>query len=105
MDELAKISRSVKKASPDASLEVLLVLDAITGQNAISQAQEFCRAAGATGVVLTKLDGTPRVAASSVCTKSWACPSVLWAWGKDRRPDLLLRHRFCRSPAAGGSAA
>ena len=49
MDELAKISRSVKKASPDASLEVLLVLDAITGQNAISQAQEFCRAAGATG--------------------------------------------------------
>ena len=47
MDELAKISRSVKKASPDASLEVLLVLDAITGQNAISQAQEFCRAAGA----------------------------------------------------------
>ncbi len=60
MDELAKISRSVKKASPDASLEVLLVLDAITGQNAISQAQEFCRAAGATGVVLTKLDGTPK---------------------------------------------
>ena len=47
MDELAKISRSVKKASPDASLEVLLVLDAITGQNA-------------TGVVLTKLDGTPK---------------------------------------------
>ena len=50
MDELGKISRSVKKASPEASLEVLLVLDAITGQNAISQAEEFCRAAGATGV-------------------------------------------------------
>ena len=60
MDELSKISRSVKKASPEASLEVLLVLDAITGQNAISQAYEFCRAASATGVVLTKLDGTPR---------------------------------------------
>ena len=60
MEELSKITRSVKKASPEASLEVLLVLDAITGQNAISQAQEFCRAAGATGVVLTKLDGTPR---------------------------------------------
>lgn len=60
MDELSKITRGVKKASPDASLEVLLVLDAITGQNAISQAQEFCRAAGATGVVLTKLDGTPK---------------------------------------------
>ena len=60
MDELGKISRSVKKASPEASLEVRLVLDAITGQNAISQAEEFCRAAGATGVVLTKLDGTPK---------------------------------------------
>lgn len=60
MDELGKISRSVKKASPEASLEVLLVLDAITGQNAISQAEKFCRAAGATGVVLTKLDGTPK---------------------------------------------
>ena len=60
MAELSKISRSVKKASPEASLEVLLVLDAITGQNAISQAHEFCRAASATGVVLTKLDGTPR---------------------------------------------
>ena len=60
MDELSKITRSVKKASPEASLEVLLVLDAITGQNAISQAQEFCRAAGATGVVLTKRDGTPK---------------------------------------------
>ena len=60
MDELSKISRSVRKASPEASLEVLLVLDAITGQNAISQAEEFCRAASATGVVLTKLDGTPR---------------------------------------------
>ena len=60
MDELGKISRSVKKASPEASLEVLLVLDAITGQNAISKAEEFCRAAGATGVVLTKLDGTPK---------------------------------------------
>lgn len=60
MDELSKITRSVKKASPEASLEVLLVLDAIIGQNAISQAQEFCRAAGATGVVLTKLDGTPK---------------------------------------------
>ena len=60
MDELSKISRSVKKASPEASREVLLVLDAITGQNAISQAEEFCKAASATGVVLTKLDGTPR---------------------------------------------
>ena len=60
MDELSKITRSVKKASPEASLEVLLVLDAITGQNAISQAKEFCKAADATGIILTKLDGTAK---------------------------------------------
>ena len=60
MDELSKISRSVKKAAPAASVETLLVLDAITGQNAIRQAQEFVAAAGATGVILTKLDGTAK---------------------------------------------
>ncbi|MFI3170613.1 MAG: signal recognition particle-docking protein FtsY [Faecalibacterium sp.] len=60
MAELAKISRSVKKAAPEASLETFLVLDAITGQNAISQAQEFTKAAEATGVILTKLDGTAK---------------------------------------------
>ena len=60
MAELSKISRSVKKASPEASLETLLVLDAITGQNAINQAKEFCKAADATGIILTKLDGTAK---------------------------------------------
>ena len=60
MNELSKISRSVKKAAPEASLETLLVLDAITGQNAISQAKEFCKAADATGIILTKLDGTAK---------------------------------------------
>ena len=60
MAELSKISRSVKKASSEASLETLLVLDAITGQNAISQAKEFCKAADATGIILTKLDGTAK---------------------------------------------
>ena len=80
MDELSKISRSVKKASPEASLEVLLVLDAITGQNAISQAHEFCRAASATGVVLTKLDGTPAVRSPSGRTS--ACRSGSSAWVK-----------------------
>ena len=60
MNELSKISRSVRKAAPEASLETLLVLDAITGQNAISQAKEFCKAADATGIILTKLDGTAK---------------------------------------------
>ena len=60
MDELSKISRSVKKASETASVETFLVLDAITGQNAINQASQFIDAAGATGIILTKLDGTAK---------------------------------------------
>ena len=60
MAELSKISRSVTKAAPAATVETLLVLDAITGQNAISQAQEFIKAADATGIILTKLDGTAK---------------------------------------------
>ena len=60
MDELSKISRVVHKACGTASVETLLVLDAITGQNAISQASQFIDAAGATGIVLTKLDGTAK---------------------------------------------
>ena len=60
MDELCKISRVVHKACGTASVETLLVLDAITGQNAISQASQFIDAAGATGIVLTKLDGTAK---------------------------------------------
>ena len=60
MDELSKISRVVHKACGTASVETLLVLDAITGQNAISQASQFFDAAGATGIVLTKLDGTAK---------------------------------------------
>ncbi|MEG1175509.1 MAG: signal recognition particle-docking protein FtsY [Ruthenibacterium sp.] len=60
MDELSKISRVVKKANADASVETLLVLDAITGQNAISQASQFIDAAEATGIILTKLDGTAK---------------------------------------------
>ena len=60
VDELSKISRVVHKACGTASVETLLVLDAITGQNAISQASQFIDAAGATGIVLTKLDGTAK---------------------------------------------
>lgn len=60
MNELAKISRIIEREMPDASKEVLLVLDATTGQNAVNQAREFKNAAGITGIVLTKLDGTAR---------------------------------------------
>ena len=60
MDELAKIRRVIQKQIPDAPHEVLLVLDATAGQNAISQAQGFSEAAGCTGIVLAKLDGTAK---------------------------------------------
>lgn len=60
MDELSKISRVVKRELPNADTEVLLVLDATTGQNAVNQAKEFKNAADITGVVLTKLDGTAK---------------------------------------------
>ncbi len=60
MDELAKINRIIDRELPEADKEVLLVLDATTGQNAVNQAREFKNAAGITGIVLTKLDGTAR---------------------------------------------
>ncbi len=60
MDELGKIGRVIDREVPDADKEILLVLDATTGQNAVNQVREFRNAAGITGIVLTKLDGTAR---------------------------------------------
>lgn len=60
MNELAKIRRVIDRELPDAHCEVLLVLDATTGQNAIAQAQAFGESTGLTGVILTKLDGTAK---------------------------------------------
>ena len=60
MEELAKIVRVMKKIDPDAPHEVLLVVDATTGQNALNQATQFHQAIGVTGIALTKLDGTAK---------------------------------------------
>jgi fused signal recognition particle receptor len=60
MEELAKIVRVMKKIDPDAPHEVLLVVDATTGQNALNQATQFNQAIGVTGIALTKLDGTAK---------------------------------------------
>ncbi|WP_404310218.1 signal recognition particle-docking protein FtsY [Neorhodopirellula lusitana] len=60
MQELQKIRRVIEKKIPDAPHEVLLVLDATAGQNAISQAKGFSEAAGCTGIVLAKLDGSAK---------------------------------------------
>ena len=60
MDELNKIQKVINKEMPDSSKEVLLVIDAGTGQNAISQVKAFKEQADITGIVLTKLDGTAK---------------------------------------------
>ena len=60
MDELVKIKKVIDKELPDASKEVLMVLDATTGQNAISQVKAFKETVDITGLVLTKLDGTAK---------------------------------------------
>lgn len=62
MEELAKIYRVIDRELPYSDREVLLVLDATTGQNAVNQAREFMNAAEITGIVLTKLDGTAAAA-------------------------------------------
>jgi fused signal recognition particle receptor len=60
MDELKKVRRTIDKAMPGAPHEVLLVVDATTGQNALRQAEIFNKAIGVTGIALTKLDGTAK---------------------------------------------
>ncbi len=60
MNELAKMRRVIDRELPDAHVEVLLVLDATTGQNAIAQAKAFGESCGLTGIILTKLDGTAK---------------------------------------------
>ncbi len=60
MDELAKIKRVIDRELPDSDKEILLVIDATTGQNAVNQVKEFKDAASITGIVMTKLDGTAK---------------------------------------------
>ena len=60
MAELQKMSRTARKVIPEAPHEVLLVLDATTGQNGLEQARKFTETSGVTGIVLTKLDGTAK---------------------------------------------
>lgn len=60
MEEIKKVKRVIAKAEPDAPHEVLLVLDANTGQNAVNQVQAFDDALGLTGLIITKLDGTAK---------------------------------------------
>lgn len=74
MDELAKVKRVMAKLDDSAPHEVLLVLDAGTGQNAVSQTQQFRESAGVTGLVLTKLDGTAKGGVIFALSKNFGLP-------------------------------
>lgn len=74
MNELNKISRVVDRECPNSSRETLLVLDATTGQNGLIQAQQFKEAAGITGIVLTKLDGTAKGGIAIAIAKELGVP-------------------------------
>jgi fused signal recognition particle receptor len=81
MEEIKKVKRVIGKASPGAPHEVLLVLDANTGQNAVNQVQAFDDALDLTGLVITKLDGTAK-------------GGVIAAIAKQRERKGLLPIRF-----------
>jgi fused signal recognition particle receptor len=70
MEEIRKVKRVIEKAAPGAPHEILLVLDANTGQNAVAQVQAFDAALGVTGLVLTKLDGTAKGGAIAAIAQS-----------------------------------
>ncbi|HMP79032.1 MAG TPA: signal recognition particle-docking protein FtsY [Pirellulaceae bacterium] len=74
MDELSRIRRVIAKVIPEAPHEVLLVLDATAGQNALSQAKGFSQAAGCTGIVLAKLDGTAKGGVAIPIRKEFGLP-------------------------------
>ncbi len=74
MDELAKISRVLQRQDADAPHEVLLVLDAGLGQNALRQVEQFQKAIGVTGIVVTKLDGTAKGGIVVAIARRFALP-------------------------------
>ena len=74
MEEIKKVKRVIEKAAPGAPHEVLLVLDANTGQNAVSQVKAFDDALGVTGLVLTKLDGTAKGGAIAAIAQARPIP-------------------------------
>ena len=74
MEEIKKVKRVIAKALPDAPHEILLVLDANTGQNALSQVKAFDAALGVTGLILTKLDGTAKGGVIAAIAKAHPIP-------------------------------
>jgi fused signal recognition particle receptor len=82
MEEMKKIQRVIRKRVPDAPHEVLLVLDATTGQNGLQQARVFTEALNVTGIVLTKLDGTAKGGMAIAIQKQLGIPIKLVGVGE-----------------------
>ncbi len=87
MEEIRKVKRVIAKAMPGAPHEVILVLDANTGQNALAQVKAFDQAVGLTGLVLTKLDGSAK--GGVVAAIAWARPTPLYFIGVGEGIDDL----------------
>jgi fused signal recognition particle receptor len=88
MDELDKMRRTAARLVPDAPHEVLLVMDATTGQNGLQQARLFTQSAGVTGIVLTKLDGTAKGGIAVAIARELNLP-VRFAGVGEKMGDLL----------------
>ena len=88
MAELEKMRRTAKKVIPDAPHEVLLVLDATTGQNGLEQARKFTETSGVTGIVLTKLDGTAKGGVVVAITRELGLP-IRYVGVGEKVDDLL----------------
>ncbi len=88
MDELDKMRRTAARLVPDAPHEVLLVMDATTGQNGLQQARQFTQYAGATGILLTKLDGTAKGGIAVAIARELNLP-VRYVGVGEKMSDLL----------------
>ena len=100
MEELKKLHRVIKKIIPEAPHEVLLVLDATTGQNGLMQAKKFSEAVGVTGIILTKLDGTAKGGIVIAVAKELNIPVKLVGIGegiedlREFSPDIFAQALF-----------
>ena len=88
MLELEKMRRTASRIIPDAPHEVLLVLDATTGQNGLEQARKFTESSGVTGIVLTKLDGTAKGGVVVAITRELGLP-IRYIGVGEKVDDLL----------------
>ena len=88
MEEVKKIRRVIEQQIPGAPHEVLLVLDATTGQNALQQAREFDKALGVTGLVLTKLDGSAKGGVALAIADTMRLP-IRWVGVGEGLEDLM----------------